>query len=141
MKYAFNNVMLVDDDAVTNYVNQKTIEAYNFAGNVMVFSKPTEALRHLDQLSKDQMPEVLLLDHSMPGMDGVEFLQQAGELPFQLQDHCRIVILTGMLSSHRAQTLYHGQQILRCYTKPLIKSNLMWIEKEIKGPKALLEVA
>jgi CheY-like chemotaxis protein len=82
-----NQILLVDDDYVDNFLNKRILENMNLAKEILICVSSTEALEHV----KVNHPELILLDINMPIMSGLEFLEM-------LQQHnnfeCPVVVLT-----------------------------------------------
>ena len=72
--------MLVDDNEVDNFINQKMIEGSNFADHVYIHTSSKSALEFLSNLQRSSdvpqsmIPGVIFLDINMPIMDGFQFL-------------------------------------------------------------------
>lgn len=72
-------ILLIDDDEITNFVNKKIIESFVGDGeNVKTLLSAKEALSYLKTCSTEsvKMPELILLDLNMPEMSGWEFLDE-----------------------------------------------------------------
>jgi CheY-like chemotaxis protein len=72
-----NTVILVDDSSIDNFVNTKIITRYQFADEVILFTKSKKALAFMIGLNKvpeNEIPGILFLDLDMPEIDGFEFL-------------------------------------------------------------------
>jgi CheY-like chemotaxis protein len=80
-KYRYQNVMLLDDNELDNFINEKTIEANCFAKNIFVCSSAKSAIEFLDniiEIGEEYMgayPEVIFVDLNMPLMDGFQFIE------------------------------------------------------------------
>jgi CheY-like chemotaxis protein len=70
-----NRVLLVDDDATSNFLTARQLHRLEVAANVHTAESGQQAL---DWLSKPAGvdPDLILLDVNMPGMGGLEFLQR-----------------------------------------------------------------
>jgi CheY-like chemotaxis protein len=127
--YKYKSVLLIDDNELDNFINQKTIEAAHFAKNIYINTSAKSAIEFLDNLSRidakpGDFPQVVFVDINMPAMDGFQFLTTYGERLKQLSSDIRIVILTSSLSPHdevRAGELPGGVQFVR---KPLSSDTL-----------------
>jgi len=67
----FNLILLVEDDKIDHYINQVIIERLGLAQNIIRCENGIQAL----DIVRKIYPDLILLDISMPVMDGLEFLQ------------------------------------------------------------------
>ena len=60
---SYTNVVLIDDDAIDNLINQKIMESNNFAENIQVFKTGQDALDYLQntEATPDQLPDLIFL--------------------------------------------------------------------------------
>ncbi|MEP4090217.1 response regulator [Ekhidna sp.] len=100
-------IVLIDDDATTNYLNKMIIERSELVDEVLTFDSAEEALDYFVRNDRPKDDSLVLLDINMPIMDGWQFL-----------DHCKseniphpskIVMLTSSINpadKERADTKY-----------------------------------
>ena len=69
-------ISIIDDDAVFVFLTKKAIELAHIAHQVKVFVNGWDAISYFKENIEclDLMPDVILLDLSMPIMDGWQFL-------------------------------------------------------------------
>src|SRR5687768_1970249 len=94
-------ILLVDDDHITNMINEKLIARYH-PFKVIAFTSAGDALVYLRKyvaLDFQRMPEVILLDVNMPQMNGWKFLVEFEKLPDALINRCRLVVLSSSIDS------------------------------------------
>jgi CheY-like chemotaxis protein len=72
------NLALVDDDSVFAFITSKIIKQTNMVQNLQLFENGMDALNFLKQNpgNTDVLPDIILLDLSMPIMDGWQFLDE-----------------------------------------------------------------
>jgi CheY-like chemotaxis protein len=92
-------VLLVDDSEMDNLITQKTLQAAGLAQKVFVHSNAKTSLEWLQkQLSKGNLelnfPTLILLDMSMSGMNGADFVKEFSKFPEEVQKHCEIKFLS-----------------------------------------------
>jgi len=100
----YENVLLIDDNELDNFINQKVIESVNFAKNIYVNTGSTSALEFLKNISilktqdNNVFPQVVFVDINMPVMDGFQFINNLIKSFPQEVKHIKIVILTTSLN-------------------------------------------
>ncbi len=88
-------ILLVEDDEDDAYIVQRGLRHLPFDYRLEIYSEAVAALEHLKQgKSKDQLPDLILLDLHMPGMDGFDFLEAIRK--DENLAEIRVVVLTGM---------------------------------------------
>ncbi len=94
-----NCVLLVDDNASTNFLNKKTISATGFVNKINVATNGIEALDYIQKSGKSNdeeypKPNIIFLDVNMPKMGGFEFLEHYEKLDEKLKADVVVVFLT-----------------------------------------------
>lgn len=121
------NILLVDDDPVSNFLAKKNLEKLGFK-QVKTVENGQEALDYLDY----EAPDLLFLDLNMPVMDGLEFLRQTKEK--DLLDKIRVIVLTSSIRPEDKAKSLHYENVLDYVEKPLneekIENLLFRLSKE-----------
>lgn len=98
------NIMLVDDNQIDLFVNQKIIERYNKRIRVVHFKDSLAAIEYLkislhkSNLNNFTRPNVLFLDINMPKCTGFEFLERLSRLDFIETNNLKIYMLSSSAS-------------------------------------------
>lgn len=82
-------ILLLDDDPINNYVNQKFIEKTHPGTDVTEFLEANQALKYLI----DNKPDLIFLDIDLPHINGWQFLSQYQHFP----NKTKVVILTSSI--------------------------------------------
>lgn len=127
----YDNALLIDEDEIDNYINERMLLSTGFAKNVTVRSSAESALNYLKELyAQGQMPDIIFLDLNMPVMDGFGFLEEfdklgkAGKLP---SDYARIAVLSSSISPQDIDRASTNPHVFRYLNKPLSEKYLMAI--------------
>jgi len=130
-----NCVLLVDDDPVNNYLNEKLINKLEIAKKVKIAHNGEEALLYLTKhgLPYDyNFPDLIILDYHMPEMQGNEFLEFFNKINSSRQRKSRIVILTSNVNpAIKQQMLDLG--VDEYFAKPLTGDKLKKIIEKVKA--------
>ncbi len=133
MSQHVNRIMLVDDDEITNFINEELIERMGVADKLVVCSDGQEALDHIAEVclaQGEEFPKVIFLDLNMPRVDGLEFLRQFGGFPKNQAQNTSIALLT---TSSRKEDFLNALSL-----SPNIKA---FIEKPLDEKKISLFIA
>jgi CheY-like chemotaxis protein len=126
----FSTVMLIDDNEIDNFINQKMIEGCNFADKVYVHTSARSALEFLQNIERNEnfprelIPQVIFLDISMPMMDGFQFLDEFEKLSGNIRDGLKIMLLTSSINPLDQQKSTSIPAIANYMNKPLTKDHL-----------------
>lgn len=122
--------MLIDDNEIDNFINQKMIEGCGFAENVYVHSSARSALEFLKNLEKtgnsgiNMIPEVIFLDINMPIMDGFQFLEEFKKFREPIRKRAKIAILTTSMNPTDRFKSLRNEFVISFINKPLSKDTL-----------------
>lgn len=119
-KTKYNSVLLIDDNEIDNYINERVILSNDFAKEVIVYSSGEEALEFLR--SGDYTPDIIFLDLSMPIMDGFVFLQQYEELlknKSALKEKTKIIVLSSSINPEDIDRVSVNPYVYKYINKPL----------------------
>lgn len=123
--------MLIDDEGIDNFINEKMIKTFSFAENVLIHTSAKSALEFLKNVSlidnaKDFYPEFIFVDLNMPMLDGFQFLDllQKSDYP---EKHVKVFILTASLNPVDQEKAKEYNQVIGFLQKPLSRETLLKI--------------
>lgn len=92
-------IILVDDDKITNFINQRVIKKADIDVIVKVNQTGLEAINYLQSMNtfstnKYPRPGIIFLDINMPGMNGWDFINEFKKLPEEQREKIVIAMLT-----------------------------------------------
>ncbi len=132
MKKKINCTLLIDDDVVSNYLNEKIIQNADITNELKVAQNGHVAFKYLEKCSsvENPCPELIFLDVNMPVMDAFDFLYLYRQL--HKKDKGAIVILT---SSDNPSDIAHLSQfeIMAYINKPLTTEKIHELMKNNYG--------
>ncbi|RSK34645.1 response regulator [Hymenobacter metallilatus] len=115
-------VLLVDDDQTTNFLNQRLLQKLAVTDHILTAQDGQQALdllaRNCQPLTPT-CPGLILLDVNMPGMNGIQFLEEYQQLPLAAQKAIVIVMLTTSLHPRDVQRVEKLQAVSGFISKPL----------------------
>ena len=121
MKNKLNRVLLIDDDKITNTLNEMVIKKSGYAERIESVQNGIEALEYLmkDQGEGYPRPDLMFLDINMPGMDGWEFIEEYSKLDKRYQGNLIVVMLTTSLNPDDKDRSDDSNQLNDFINKPL----------------------
>ena len=126
-----SSVLLVDDDPLTNDLNERLLRQLNVADQYLAANDGVDALAALEDLAAEANPTspvLVLLDVNMPGIDGMAFVDAYQQLPVARQQAVVIVMHTASMSSVDLGRM-EALPIAGLVSKPLTKEKLDTILK------------
>ncbi|MES2567087.1 MAG: response regulator [Bacteroidota bacterium] len=104
MSFKHKIAMLIDDNDLDNMINQKILEANNFAEIIYVNSSSMSALEFLKnlevsgELTAHLLPDYIFVDLNMPIIDGVQFIDLFYKQNKAMLKKCKLVVLTSSIN-------------------------------------------
>lgn len=129
-KYKYANVMLIDDNELDNFINEKTIEANHFAKKIYSNTSAKSAMEFLNNLVtmgeefSEAYPEVLFVDLNMPMIDGFQFIDHFKKNTEKKLHIPKLVILTSSVYQEDRQKALDISNDIVFLNKPLTKEML-----------------
>jgi CheY-like chemotaxis protein len=107
MPIALPTILLVDDDDPTRRILRRWLTHLGVQGQILEAEDGQQALELVEAhyQAGDYSPLLIILDLSMPVMDGLEFLDRHAQFPTVSRQSTDVVVLSGGLPSaaHQAQ--------------------------------------
>jgi CheY-like chemotaxis protein len=118
MVYSLRRILLVDDDPVSNFVTKRLLSKLDIAKEIIVCSNGYDAFSFLHNAKESQLPDLILFDLNMPGMNGFEFVELYKKSFPQYHNKISLMALT---TSTNKEDL-----------KELVNKNIIRLEKPLK---------
>jgi CheY-like chemotaxis protein len=100
-KYKFENTLLIDDNDLDNFINQKMMESTHFSKHIHISINGEVALDFINDLIASEnkpYPDIMFVDLNMPIMDGFEFIEKFKKIKNEKLMESKIVILTSSIN-------------------------------------------
>jgi CheY-like chemotaxis protein len=97
--HSYKNIMVIDDSHFDRLIAQKVIGLSKAAEHVTLMDSALKAIDYLHSADHaTEIPDLILLDISMPEMDGFGFLKAFAKLPDAVRKQCKIVMLSSSVN-------------------------------------------
>jgi CheY-like chemotaxis protein len=125
MSKKINNILLIDDDTVNNFIVINTLNKLDITENVDCVLNGLDGIEYLKskiESNKDLIPSVIFLDINMPIMDGWDFLQEFELLPEEIKNHCDIYMVSSSVYEDDISKSKQYKYVKDFISKPLIRN-------------------
>lgn len=124
-------VLLIDDNEIDNFINNRIISKSNIAETITVKKSGIEALEYLETLKDDfdSFPDLVFLDIAMPTMNGFDFLNEFIKFPKVLDKLCSVIMLTSSNNQSDRKKAFEYPVVKDYFVKPL-KIEMLEVLKE-----------
>jgi len=121
----YRKVLLIDDNEIDNFINERMITSSLFALEVIVKNSADLALDYLSKLTvQEDYPEIIFLDLNMPIKNGFAFLAEFENLSQELKSFCKIVVLSSSISPDDINKASTNLHVFKYVNKPLSEKYL-----------------
>ena len=118
---------MIDDNEISNYVNRNLLEWLKITEDIDIVTDGKQALEYLVGqcvTPKSECPELIILDHHMPVMDGLELMHALNAVGFLKEN--KVVFLLLSIQSRKIDVDVFKQLGVQEFTnKPLSEKDVM----------------
>lgn len=122
-----NSLYLVDDDDIYRFLTCKIIKESHLVDKVWMYTNGQEAIESLSKSiqSNEKLPQIILLDLTMPVMDGWEFLDEFNVLKSYTDEPISIYIVSSSISPKDIAKVQEYKSVKDFVIKPITKEKFL----------------
>lgn len=116
-----SRVILIDDDPTHHHLAKALMQHYEFFDDYKCYTDPRTALIDLMDAyySSAALPDLILLDLNMPGVNGWEFLDMFDNLRAMVSKDIPVFIVTSSIDPNDMQRSKEYTAVKGFYSKPI----------------------
>jgi len=128
-----DTLFLIDDDSIYQFLTKKVIEETKIIDQIKIFSNGLEAIQFLDSVKDipSKLPDIILLDLTMPVMDGWEFLEEYILLKPKFNKKITLYIVSSSIAPSDIEKAKSISTVTDFVVKPITKEKLIAIIKNL----------
>lgn len=121
----YRKVLLIDDNEIDNFINERMITSSHFSEVVIVKNSADAALDYLKTISSsEEFPQVIFLDLNMPIKDGFEFMVEFEGFSEEFKNASKIIVLSSSISPDDINRASTNPHVSKYVNKPLSEKYL-----------------
>jgi CheY-like chemotaxis protein len=129
MNLSKNKILLIDDEELVNKLNHYIVSSTNRFDSIEISTNPIDTINYLSSLidAKESLPGYILIDLSMPELDGFELVDEIDVL-FEnngINELPVFIILSSSLYKRDFEKFENNPTFKRFLSKPLVKEEFL----------------
>lgn len=133
-KKKLDNIMLIDDDEIANFIYTKIIANAHVTDNIQSFQSASEALEYIKGCENGNIPpDIIFLDINMPVMSGWDFLEEYKQIASDVKGKTSIYMLSSSVYKEDLEKARSYKEVEDYIIKPLTSEKLIEIAKSYNG--------
>ena len=114
------HVLLIDDSDIDNAVNKKLLKLSRISDDIEIYTSARASINKIIELGITwTSPRLILLDLSMPDLNGMQWLELFRELPKQVQNKCFVYVLSASIDRKQLDQAENDSSVIALLEKPL----------------------
>jgi CheY-like chemotaxis protein len=125
-----NSILLIDDDPFTNFLHYEVLKETKITKKISITNCAEDALDFLKEQAQkeEELPQLIILDLYMPGMDGFEFIEEFKKQPYF--DPSITIVVVSTLFRKSDIHIFEELGIDNLFEKPIDLTKLISILKK-----------
>ena len=121
-----SNLWIIDDDPMSSFYIKRLAELGDLADIITIYEKAQGAIAYLalHKSSPNHLPDMILLDIYMPGLDGWGFLEEFKEIRDSLEKRIEIYIISSSGHTQDIDRASGFSEVSGYLQKPITKEML-----------------
>jgi CheY-like chemotaxis protein len=116
---------LIDDSKIDLFITKKFLQRHRVSDAIRLFENPKEALAAIE--SKENLPDIILLDIKMPELDGFEFVDKIAKVFASSPHDFKVIMLSSTLDFRDEERAQSHPIVFKLLEKPLNMEDLQVI--------------
>ena len=131
-KSEYKKITFIDDDKGLADLYKSNLKSKNLSDYFLFFDNAKDGIDYLKGAKKNELPDYLLVDLYMPGMDGFEFLKQVEKIN-KVKDSVEIYICTSSQSEEDRKAVMKYPFVSAFIEKPIDTNFLEFLITDTKN--------
>ena len=127
-------IALIDDDTIFKKLTKIRLRRYELGEDIITFQNGIEAVEYLKVNSKDknELPDIILLDINMPGMNGWDFVKKFKKMKLSLKKEIKLYMLSTSINPDDMTKADTIKDLRGYFIKPISESDYKDIAESIR---------